>query len=95
MFYEHNDTFKKLKKENCHFYKLFIQYNVLDKAILKLENNFNDILELKQIQLDLKYKMFSIIKDEEEYNLQKNEKPLSMINTCSDWNNIEQDDFAN
>ncbi len=39
--------------------------------------------------------MFSIIKDEEEYNLQKNEKPLSMINTCSDWNNIEQDDFAN
>ncbi|MCG3863401.1 MULTISPECIES: hypothetical protein [unclassified Photobacterium] len=91
----YEDIVIELKEKNTKFSSLCSQYNALDKAIIQLEHNFDDILELKQLQLDLKEKILLIIRIEKENKAQKHEKTLAMESTCIDWDNLEQDDFAN
>ncbi|SMY33204.1 YdcH family protein [Photobacterium andalusiense] len=94
MFPEHKEIIVTLKKKNNHFATLCSQYNAIDKAIILLGNNFEDLLVLQQLQLDIKDKILILIKEEQE-NKTPHQKSLSMEGTCTDWDNLEQDDFAN
>lgn len=96
MFHEFKDTILFLNKNDIVFAKKIHLHGILDKTIKKLESYQEEVSELKKIKLELKDDILECIKKfHTENNTTSHEKSLAMEGTCMDWDNIEQDDFAN
>lgn len=67
-FPEHREKIHALKLSDKHFSKLFEEYEVVDKAVVRIENgnepNTDDYLEeQKKLRLHLKDKLYAILTD--------------------------------